>query len=164
MVEQNFGQGRNITQKGFNCTLGQLCKGFIGGSKNGEGAFALQGLNQTSRAQGSSQGCKAAISHSNINDCHGLGFGLRFRGRHGGSGHRLRRRRSDRGRSSRRTGRQNEGQNNQYRKGNYRYLFHFNSPYIERSDFFQSSNCSMFMFVDIIYLYLSELSRYIWIF
>ena len=75
MVEQDVGQLLLVLgQEQGGDSVAQGCEGFVGGGEDGEGAIALQGLNQLSGLQGSYQGGEAAICHGDVDD--GLGVFL----------------------------------------------------------------------------------------
>ena len=55
MVQQDVGQLRDVSQKGFNGAFGQFGKSLIGGSEDREGALALQGVDQACLLHGRDQ-------------------------------------------------------------------------------------------------------------
>jgi hypothetical protein len=68
MVQQDVGQLRDIGQQSSDGALGQLGKSIVGGSKDCEGTFSLERVDQVSRAQGSSQGGEATIRYGGVDD------------------------------------------------------------------------------------------------
>ena len=68
MVQEDVGQGRNVSEQCVNGARGEGRKSVIGGGKDGEGARALQGFNQVGRAEGGHQGGETTISNGDFGD------------------------------------------------------------------------------------------------
>ena len=82
MVEQDLGQvtGR-VGDQGIQCPVGQGGKGGVSRRKDGEGAFALEGVHQTGGLHCGDQGAEVLIRRSDVDNVARRGLGSWFRGR-----------------------------------------------------------------------------------
>ena len=68
VVQQDVGQGGDVSQEGFHGSGGQCGKGVIRGGKDRQRSIALEGVNQAGSLDGGDEGCEAAISERGFND------------------------------------------------------------------------------------------------